>query len=153
AEGLDRYGDPLPAGAVARLGTLRQRTPGWCRVLSLSPDGKTLLSNGWAGRVAFWDTATGMKVREWAPDQREYESLRFRPDGRTVLAKSFDGAVRLLDATTGAEVWSFPGAAKPNAYGAVALSLDGKTLVVACQGNRQLLVWDVAKREVRHRVG
>ncbi len=149
---VDLYGDPLPQGALARLGTLRMRTPASIRVVALSPDGKTLLSDGLEDRIVCWDTATGKKAREWPRVKRHYEFLRFRPDGRTVFAKSYDGAVRLLDAETGAEVWSFPDAAKPGAYGVAALSPDGKTVVVSCQGNRQLVIWDVAAKAVKHRV-
>src|SRR5882757_4350466 len=63
----DRYGDPLPSGAVARLGTVRFRAPGAMNNVVFSPDGRLLASTGssvgekWALRV--WDRNTGRRVR------------------------------------------------------------------------------------------
>ncbi len=59
---VDRYGDPLPPGAVARLGTLRWRQ--WnCNVqLAFSPDGRSLLGSG-SGPLVIWDVATGRITR------------------------------------------------------------------------------------------
>jgi hypothetical protein len=46
---LDRYGDPLPAGAVLRLGTTRLQAQGGSAWM---PDGKTLVAkSGKAGRL------------------------------------------------------------------------------------------------------
>src|SRR5438128_1556201 len=42
----DRYGDPLPNGALQRLGTLRLHQDGVILALAYSPDGKMLVSGG-----------------------------------------------------------------------------------------------------------
>lgn len=60
---LDAYGDPLPRGAVARLGTVRfrQRMDHGPAQLAYSPDGKTLLAVGHDG-MRLWDVASGLPV-------------------------------------------------------------------------------------------
>jgi len=60
---VDRHGDPLPAGAVARLGTIRFRNVNGVRGLAYSPDGKELVCNN----QVVWDAATG-KVLYRLPD-------------------------------------------------------------------------------------
>src|SRR5262249_9003221 len=55
----DRHGDPLPPGAVARLGSVRLRHLGLSLAdqLALSPAGQSLASLEW--RVRVWELRTG----------------------------------------------------------------------------------------------
>src|SRR5262249_29525213 len=85
---VDRHGDPLPAAAVARLGTTRWRHSlrdysGFGR-LAMSPDGKSLVSAGDAG-LRLWDAATGRRVGWLAVDTPGFKAARFTPDGRSLL--------------------------------------------------------------------
>src|SRR5262249_13402374 len=57
----DRHGDPLPPGAVARLGTVRLRTTATAFVLT--PDGKTILTVSGGRTLGSWDPETG-RLRE-----------------------------------------------------------------------------------------
>src|SRR5438309_2346656 len=86
----DRYGDPLPPGAVARFGTVRLRHQGEVWSVIFSPDGQTVIAGGplhVAGEevdaIRSWDVKTGKLVR----------SLRGQPFGSGCLALSADGKI------------------------------------------------------------
>jgi RNA polymerase sigma factor (sigma-70 family) len=53
----DRFGDPLPAGALARLGTLRHRAAN--STLAVTPDGKTVVAAGDGMVIRTFDATTG----------------------------------------------------------------------------------------------
>src|ERR1700688_4862318 len=59
----DIHGDALPAGALARLGTIRWRHGGPVTFVSFLADGKTLLTASQDNTVRVWDLATGKEVR------------------------------------------------------------------------------------------
>jgi hypothetical protein len=55
----DAHGDPLPDGAVARLGITRFRVGYSTYLVTLSADGKTLIAAWENGEVRFLDAASG----------------------------------------------------------------------------------------------
>src|SRR3954462_15326029 len=59
----DRNGDPLPAGALARLGTLRWRHAEPIVFAAFVQDGKAVLTGGQDQVFRLWDRATGKEIR------------------------------------------------------------------------------------------
>src|SRR5262249_22393999 len=60
---LDRLGDPLPPGAIMRLGTARLRQPVWVTAIAFTADGKQLVSAS-NHVIRVWDGAPGKEVRQ-----------------------------------------------------------------------------------------
>src|SRR5689334_15781912 len=58
----DRYGDPLPACALARIGTTRLRHAAYPASLAFSPDGKRISSATIWFDVGVWDARTGQAL-------------------------------------------------------------------------------------------
>ena len=84
----DADGDPLPEGAVARLGTSRLRLAGATSV-AFSHDGKWIAAGDWRGRVRVWGSRTGREVLRLGAPGEEAGSIRglaFSPDGRFLAA-------------------------------------------------------------------
>src|SRR5947199_1210 len=58
---LDLFGDPLPPGALRRLGTVRFRQE-YVHDMAFTPDGKSLVVSS-AARLIQWEVATGKPLR------------------------------------------------------------------------------------------
>ncbi len=102
----DFYGDPLPPGVLARMGSVQLRHSH--ATVVFSADSKTLISAGSDKRVRFWDVATGKQSRSIkighpsdAETFRQYSTLS--PDGK-ILAAGDNQCIRLYDTTTRKEL-------------------------------------------------
>ena len=91
---FDKYGDPLPTGAVARLGTAQHRSAN-SRV-RFSPDGQSLLVLTWGKYLTVYDVKTGQQTsRKALPTAPANESQLFSDGKRALLSRtSPDGSGR-----------------------------------------------------------
>src|SRR5262249_32935926 len=80
----DRHGDPLPEGAVARLGSTRLLHDDWIRNLAFFPDGKSLMAATNEPFVRIWDAASGRQLRRIGETDSSLMCAALSPDGRTM---------------------------------------------------------------------
>jgi WD40 repeat protein len=134
----DRYGDPLPDGALARLGTTRLRHGGNVTFVAFGPDGRTLITAA-ADNVRIWDLASGREIRRFA---RPQPAAAGKPEKKKDLAEQkaeLDMALEMMMAGGNNEP-SFN----------VALAPDRKTLAASGSGN-VIQLWDTETgKALRH---
>jgi RNA polymerase sigma factor (sigma-70 family) len=142
---VDLHGDPLPAGAVARLGTRRLHYPGVVYAAAYSPDGKLLASAGDSGGVVLWEADTGKEVRRLRGGANTYISVGFLRRGKEVIAGRDDGFER-WETATGRRLGAGPrGTAR---Y--LTVAPDGKTLATCASG--VMHICDAASLRVLHAI-
>src|SRR5262249_46167326 len=92
AASIDRYGDALPPGAKARLGTVKLETgSAIARRFALSADGKTIITFSHGRRVRWWNADTG-KLREQRQLPVEFPyTASLSPDGRLLAGQERGG--------------------------------------------------------------
>jgi WD40 repeat protein len=147
----DVYGDPLPHGAVARLGTLRWRHDGFVHHLVFSPDDKTLAAGG--SETILYGTTTGKEIRrlQVSPHGKWGNALWFSPDGKTLVVAG-NKEVSFWDVASGKQVRSQPFDAHAHWKLSVCLSPNGKLMARACEGDQALLI-DVATGKLLREMG
>src|SRR5882724_12873627 len=103
----DRYGDPLPPGAAARLGTVRFHHGEHVSSMALSADGKHLAVAGSGKDVSVWDLAKGTRLRMLTGHTQNVQFVAFSLNGTTLATAGYDG-IRVWDAATLKELLLIP---------------------------------------------
>jgi WD40 repeat protein len=114
----------------------------WVSGMSLTRDGKTLLSGDDAGQVIVWDLEAGKELRRWKLKGWAY-AVAIAPDGKQALVSErlplvFDSGrkdgVQLYDVATGQAQHNLATTFKGMYLSAAAYSPDGKVLAVGRGG-------------------
>jgi WD40 repeat protein len=131
--GRDRLQDPLPAGAVLRLGTARLRHAGANRVQFIH-DGNAILSCGADDAVRLWETKTGRELAHFAGS-----FAYLSPDERTLVTTS--DAVCVWDMATLKETARVPLDREIDAHFGhqCALTANRKSLVLLLRGKKTVV--------------
>src|SRR5262245_62652253 len=146
----DLHGDPLPAGAVSRLGGARLRQlNGWPK-FAFSADGRLLATAG--GPAVVWEVRTGRAVARLDHGERAVEGLCFSPDGKK-LVTLHERLAYLWDVRTGAREPLGAGGPDRGAVVQVAFVPGQSALVLHCvkregQESRSVLrLYDLGTRK------
>jgi RNA polymerase sigma factor (sigma-70 family) len=84
---VDRFGDALPEGAIARMGTARLWSDCvWNYDVAFHSAGKQLVSVGRDRKVRVWDIGTGKELRQFPGFK-----IVVSPDGKTLAYQGLDG--------------------------------------------------------------
>jgi WD40 repeat protein/beta-lactamase regulating signal transducer with metallopeptidase domain len=156
---VDLYGNPIPAGAVVRLGAVPFRHAGPRKELAIAADNRTLISASWNGEqsLKFWDAPRGRLLGQIDLVDEWFQSMSISPDRSTVATlamrvgkagtqpiwriKLWDIASRKLKS---ALEWTQVGVPQ---FGPIALLNDGKSAVVGTTDGKLVLIDLAAKRE------
>jgi WD40 repeat protein len=146
----DRDGDPLPDGAIARLGAYRLRQGRAVTAVVFSRDGKTVISGAtpseYPGRaeetIRVWDVSTGKRIRQFGQQDWGPSALALSSDGKMLASVANGAPVHLWEPASG-KFLGWLGDDDERAWDtswSLAFSPDGKLLAV-CKGG--VCIWDV----------
>jgi glycerophosphoryl diester phosphodiesterase len=140
----DAQSDPLPEGAILRLGTSRFRAASPIRNVALSPDGKRLVVIGSLSSPVLLDTDSGRVIIR-APERIfGNEGVACSPDGKLLAFSEFSG-IDIHDAATLKKVTTLK--RETLGQGGFVFSADSRYLLESGAGSRlssSVRVWDVA---------
>lgn len=133
----DHYGDPIPAGATVRFGTIRLRQSQGIEGVAFTPDGQHLITTGWENSVRFWNVETGQPTRRIKNSGMSFAAV-VSPDG-TRLASVGEGRARLWNLADNRAIFESESTGDRN-Y-SIAFSPDG--FVCATSGDDAIVhLWD-----------
>jgi WD40 repeat protein len=148
---LDAYGDPLPPGAILRLGTTRLQTRGG---FAWTPDGKSLITMK-SGTVFFWDMDDGHCSQTLSvplvvdPFYAYGSQLALSRDGKHLVCTDFHGTIAIWNLET-YEMVSQPAVdtKKHEENLALAIHPDGKSFITV-RSNGEVQIRDMATAEIQ----
>jgi WD40 repeat protein len=160
----DASGDPLPDGAVTRLGSLRWRHSGPVKFVAYVNGGKEIVSSAEDGVFYVWDVQTGKELRRfgeplkivnqfqgfppppmigWQDPNRMFQ-IAVPEDGKILAVAAPDQKIHIYDIAAAKELRSFAHGHQQQFVAALVFAADGKTLV-SRGTDQKIKLWDPAE--------
>jgi len=105
--------------------------------VSVSGDGKQLLTGGTDKTLRLWDAATGKCLRVFEGHTERIVGAALSPDGKRVLSGSCDTTVRVWDATTGKELRKYEG----HTLEALSVAFGPKGQALSGGSDQTMILW------------
>jgi WD40 repeat protein len=140
----DCHGDPLPEGAVARMGTARLRHGDGVSRVVYSPNGELLASLSRDRTLRVWEAASGKLVHVFSEKHVDFYAVAWSPDGLSLAAAGDDplhggkAGIRFFDLQSGKEIKRLTGHNQTAYF--LAFVAEGKILMSVSPG--QVIRWD-----------
>lgn len=153
----DGDGEPLPPGAMARMGTRRFLAGATSRQVAFSPNGRQILVSDWGGFTVL-NAGTGKQVRRVDTSPGVVNSLSLSSDGKRVALgldtndeKKCPSGVQVRDVESGRLLRQCKDPVGRQQYLRVQFSPDGKAVTSYSYPARTVHLWDAGTgREIRH---
>jgi RNA polymerase sigma factor (sigma-70 family) len=145
----DLHGDPLPAGAVARLGQDRWLHGANADFADFLPDGKTVVTLCSDRTIRVWEFPAGKEIRRVALSDGAFTfkvPIALSKDGKAIAScTSNQQKIDLHDIATGKPL---QGLEVNGRVSALAFAPDGNNLAAYVERDGSLQIWDWAKTKV-----
>jgi WD40 repeat protein len=110
--------DPLPNGALLRIGSTRFRSASPLQCVTFSPDGKSVVAGAQDGSIIIWDRATGRERSSWRSPALRLDHISYSPDGRFLATANQQGQLIVWEPASGRQVLSLgQNRYEPTSYG------------------------------------
>jgi WD40 repeat protein len=135
--------DPLPTGAIARLGSVILRHDQEASAVAYLKAQKVWVSAGGDGMVCFWDPRSGQRIAHFRVSENRIQCMAVSPDGTRMVTSSYrSGVVRFWDAIVGTGLHEHK--VEQLSVIAVAFSPDGAMVATGGHPGGCIDLWDPA---------
>ncbi|HEY9742041.1 MAG TPA: tellurite resistance TerB C-terminal domain-containing protein, partial [Coleofasciculaceae cyanobacterium] len=112
--------------------------------LTISSDGKTLITGGKDGEIKLWNLATGELLNTLSGHSSSVESVAIASTSQIFVSGSGDSTIKLWNLKTGELLYTFSG--HTSSVSSVAISPDGKILASGSY-DKSIKLWDITKKK------
>lgn len=119
-------------------------------VVTISPNGKTLVSGSDDNTIKVWNLATGKVIHTLIGHSDSVQALVIRPDGKTLVSGSDDNTIKVWNLETGRQISTLTG--HQFWVRSMAISPDGKILASG-SFDKTIKLWNLSKEYVIRTLG